>query len=260
MLYLLCVSCLYFKDIFLRYLIQLSYSGGAYCGWQIQPSVSTVQGVLEEALGKLLGHPVAVLGSGRTDAGVHAQRQFAHFDSVLSLSADDLTRRLNSILPKDISVATVKQVKPSFHARFSAVSRSYEYRIISYKDPFLTGLCYYYRGLLDVCAMNSVARSLLRITDFKSFSKVKTDVSSYICRVSYAKWVSVGNVLLFRISANRFLRGMVRAVAGCLLRVGQGRMSEQQFLDIVASRNRRKVPFSLPAHGLFLTDVSYDFT
>ncbi|OIN56841.1 tRNA pseudouridine(38-40) synthase TruA [Arsenicibacter rosenii] len=248
----------------MRYFIELSYRGTNYHGWQIQPNGVSVQEVIENVLKIRLREPVSILGSGRTDTGVHASQQYAHFDTEQTLpDLGHLRHSLNAMLPQDVAIHRIFPVRPDDHARFTAVSRYYQYQIIRSKNPFKTGLAYVFHPLLDVIAMNEAANRLTRYADFESFSKVKTDVKTFNCRIDFAYWTMAeadgmpdGN-LTFHIKADRFLRGMVRAIVGTLLEVGQGRMTPDQFEAIIQAKNRSKAGRAAPPEGLFLAEVGY---
>lgn len=245
----------------LRYFLELSYNGYAYHGWQRQPNALSVQQVLEEALTTLLGTETTIVGAGRTDTGVHAKQLFAHFDAaILEEEADELTFRLNRFLPKDIAICAIHAVSREAHARFDATSRRYEYHITQKKDPFGSEFAYHFNLPLDVDAMNKAASILLNHTNFKCFSRSKTDVKTYDCEVTEAFWEQQDHQLIFHISANRFLRNMVRAVVGTLLDVGTGKCSLSGFQSILDSQDRSQAGSSAPAHGLFLTRVQYPNT
>lgn len=241
----------------MRYLIELSYKGASYHGWQIQPNAITIQETLENALKILLKSNILLVGSSRTDAGVHAEQQFAHFDYNGMVEGKVIARRLNKILPKDIAIHDITIINDDFHARYNAKSRSYEYRITSSKDPFLHELSYYYQDNLDIKSMNIACDYLLNVNNFKSFSKVKTGVNNYLCHINHIRWIKKDGLIIFQITANRFLRGMVRALGGCLFRIGQCRITKEDFINILLSEDRTKVVFSLPPQGLFLTKVNY---
>ncbi|TRZ41694.1 tRNA pseudouridine(38-40) synthase TruA [Robertkochia solimangrovi] len=241
----------------MRYFLEFSYNGKAYHGWQRQPNVITVQEVLEKALCTLLRTELEVTGAGRTDTGVHAREMFAHFDFEMIDERDDLVYRLNSLLPEDIAVKGIHVMLPEAHARFDALSRSYEYHITRVKDPFLTDFAYRLKSNPDMELMNQAANMLLNYDNFKCFSRSNTDVKTYICNVTKAEWVKNGDAMIFHISADRFLRNMVRAVVGTLLEVGSGRISIAEFETIINSQDRRKAGASAPAHGLYLTRVEY---
>ena len=213
----------------MRYFIELSYKGTAYHGWQIQPDANSVQEELNKALGKILQERVEVVGAGRTDAGVHASQMFAHFDSVKKLN-EDYVYKCNSVLPNDIVVHSIAKVSDDKHARFDAVSRSYEYHIWLGRNPFLIDTAWQlYQQELNIVLMNQAASLLLEHTDFECFSKVKTDVKTFNCKVTEAIWKQEGSKLIFHITANRFLRNMVRAVVGTLFEVGQGKKNGRRF-------------------------------
>ena len=241
----------------MRYFIELSYNGKNYHGWQIQPNAISVQEVLEKALSTLLRVKVGVVGAGRTDTGVHATQIFAHFDAENLLNETEFIYKLNSILPKTIVVANIFRVKEDAHARFHATKRSYEYKIITKKDPFLHEYTHLMKLPLDVLKMNQAASILLDYTNFRCFSKVKTEVHTFNCNISHAAWVLENNQLVFHITANRFLRNMVRAIVGTLLNVGVGKIEVSAIHDIIKSEDRGAAGVSVPAQGLYLTKVEY---
>lgn len=241
----------------MRYFLELAYRGTHYHGWQRQPNGLSVQEVLETALATILRQPVGIVGSGRTDAGVHAAQQFAHFELETPLP-DHLLRSLNKLIPNDIVVYDCFPVDARDHARYTATFRYYQYSIIRRKDPFRDGLACVFYPPLDVALMNEAAGRLLLHTDFESFSKVKTDVRTFNCRIDYAYWKAEKNdEITFHIRADRFLRGMVRAIVGTLMLVGQGRMSVDEFDQIIRARNRQAAGRSAPAEGLSLVEVGY---
>lgn len=241
----------------MRYFLDISYNGANYHGWQIQANAHTVQGQLQDCLSKVLRSEVEIMGSGRTDMGVHAKQQVVHLDIDQSVKESDLIFKLNSILPTDISVNAVRAVKSEAHARFDAEERAYQYFINRAKSPFSAGLSYYFNHELDVEGMNAAAKELLGEQDFESFSKVKTEVNNFICTILRAEWVMENDQLVFHVRANRFLRGMVRALVGTLLDVGQGKLTTDQFVNIIKAKDRKVAGRAVPAHGLFLTKVSY---
>ena len=241
----------------MRYFIEFSYNGKAYHGWQIQPNAISVQEVLEKSLSTLLRKSMQVVGAGRTDAGVHATQMFAHFDVDLAIDEAKLVYKLNSLLPKDIAVKKVFRVANEAHARFDAVKRSYDYRIVNAKHAFLYDYTHCVKQPLNVEEMNRAAQILLSYTDFKCFSKSKTDVHTYDCDITFAQWNIRGDELVFTISANRFLRNMVRAVVGTLLQVGLGKINVEEVHNIINSRDRGKAGTSVPGHALYLTEVVY---
>ena len=240
----------------MRYFIELSYDGTSFVGWQRQPSGNSVQSCLEDALSILFRKPLSIVGAGRTDAGVHAHQLFAHVDIDEHID-QDLTFRLNKLLPKEIAVRNIIAVAQDAHARFDAVSRSYSYHITTQKNPFLQKRSYQFAKPLDVELMNQAAKILIDHEDFKCFSKSKTDVKTYICDIQDAYWEQGGSELVFFIQANRFLRNMVRAIVGTLIEVGLKKISISDFEAILASRDRSQAGYSVPAHGLYLEKVNY---
>ena len=241
----------------MRYFIELSYNGKKYHGWQIQPDVISVQEKLNKAVSTILQQKIEVVGAGRTDTGVHASQMFAHFDVDSELKGDT-SHKLNSLLPADIVVYKVFLVDDEKHARFNAISRSYEYKIWLGRNPFLLDFSWQIHSQnLDVSLMNDASKLLLEYTDFQTFSKVKTDVYTYNCDVMEAVWKQNGNELVFCITANRFLRNMVRAIVGTLVDVGLGKITKEDFRTIIESKNRGNAGLSVPAKGLFLTKIKY---
>ena len=235
----------------------LSYFGKAYHGWQRQPNAITVQAVLEDALSTLLRTATTIVGAGRTDTGVHAREMVVHFDTESGLEPDDLVHRLNAFLPEDIAVKAVFPVPGESHARFDALERTYEYWLVRKKDPFLKDNAYCVLQPLDLETMNTAASLLLGKQDFQCFSRSNTDVKTYICDVRKAVWEDRGNLWVFTISADRFLRNMVRAVVGTLLEIGMQKMPVENLKTIINSRDRGKAGVSVPAKGLYLTSVRY---
>ncbi|HPA87082.1 MAG TPA: tRNA pseudouridine(38-40) synthase TruA [Bacteroidales bacterium] len=242
-----------------RYFIFISFKGTYYHGWQLQPNSKSVQETLGEALSLILGEQIAVTGAGRTDAGVHARMFCAHFDcSRCDLAQENnIIFRLNRFLPGDISVTVIRKVRPDAHARFSAISRTYEYHISLEKDPFTEESSWYIHGMIDTGLMNTAAGKLLLHDDFTSFSKLHSGNKNNICSVYEASWTEAGKTLIFRIRANRFLRNMVRAITGTLIDVGRGKITPEEFEKIILSRDRSRAGMSAPARGLFLTDIEY---
>lgn len=241
-----------------RYFIYLAYNGKNYCGWQIQPNGITVQQCLEEALSTILREKISIVGAGRTDAGVHARLMVAHFDRALPLEQlDAFAEKLNRLLPKDISIYKVVQVRPDAHARFDATSRTYKYYITQYKDPFNFDLVYKMSGSLDFEAMNQACSILFEYTDFTSFSKLHTDVKTNNCRIYQAGWKKEGDVWVFTVQADRFLRNMVRAIVGTLLEVGRGKLTPDGLRRVIEEKNRCSAGTSVPGHALYLVDITY---
>jgi tRNA pseudouridine38-40 synthase len=243
----------------MRYFIVLSYKGTGFHGWQRQPKAKTVQQLVEEVMSLKLGEEIAVTGAGRTDTGVHALNYCAHFDSErTNLAGDnDLIFGLNSFLPPEVAVERIAEVRPDASARYSAISRTYIYRILRRKDPFLaeTGWCY--TGTLDIESMNQAALILMEYSDFASFCRSNSDVKTTICKISEAGWCQYGHILEFKITADRFLRNMVRAIAGTMIEIGQGKTSTDEFRSIIEASDRTRAGQSAPAHGLMLADIKY---
>lgn len=241
----------------MRYFIELSYNGKNYHGWQIQPDAISVQEKINNALSTVYQKDIQIVGAGRTDTGVHASQMFAHFD-IDKFIDDNLVFKLNSILPNDIFIKAIFLVDDEKHARFDALSRSYEYKIWLGRNPFLLDFSWQIHSQKpNVTLMNEAAKLLLDYEDFESFSKVKTDVHTFNCNVTEAFWVQKDNQLTFHISANRFLRNMVRAIVGTLLDVGLEKISISDFKNIIESKNRSNAGLSVPAKGLFLTQIKY---
>lgn len=241
----------------MRYFIAFSYNGKHYHGWQKQPNAITVQDVLEDALSKLLGQLIVVMGAGRTDAGVHAKQMYAHFDYTTIDAQENLVFRLNAFLPKDIAVQSVFEAPEEAHARFDAISRTYEYWIVQEKNPFSYNQAFYVKYPLDIDKMNEAAAILLEHKDFECFSKTKTEVNNFLCDIKEAKWFVREGVLVFKITADRFLRNMVRAIVGTLLEVGLGKIDIATVKAILKSKDRSNAGASAPAKGLYLTKVLY---
>ena len=243
-----------------RYFIFLSFRGTAYNGWQIQPGKHTVQGVLTKALSTVLASQTAVTGAGRTDTGVHASFFCAHFDTPRNdLDTDSqLLYNLNGILPDDIAVNRIAKVKPEANARFDALSRTYTYTVTGVKDPFCADSAWLLYWQLDIEKMNEAAAILLKHSDFTSFSRLHGSNKTNICRVTHARWHRDADKLIFTITADRFLRNMVRAVVGTLIDVGRGKITMDQFLDILHNGSRSDAGESMPGNALFLEDVGYN--
>ncbi len=242
----------------MRCFAELAYNGAPFCGWQRQPSSPSVQQRFEEALATVVREPVPVVGAGRTDTGVHARRIWAHFD--LPDPAIDLSRltlSLDRLCGPDIAVRQVRRMVPEAHARFDAVSRTYRYYVAHRKSPFTRGLAWQLPRPLDYEAMNEAGALLLATSDFTSFAKLHSDAKTNICTVTEARWTRTDEGAYFQISANRFLRNMVRAVVGTLVEVGRGRLDLDGFRKVVEARDRCAAGESVPAHGLYLWDVEY---
>jgi tRNA pseudouridine38-40 synthase len=241
----------------MRYFLYLAYHGSNYHGWQKQPNALGVQQVLEDKISIVLQQPIELVGSGRTDTGVHASEQVAHFDVENALDEQQFIYKLNKLLPADIAAYELRAVADVAHARFDAIARSYEYRINRTKNPFIQGLSYHYTLELHIQMMNEAAAKLKLHKDFESFSRVKTDVHTFNCDIFEAVWEEAGDFLIFHVTANRFLRGMVRALVGTLLEVGSDKMSPDEFEKIIVAKDRQKAGRAVPPQGLFLTKVDY---
>jgi tRNA pseudouridine38-40 synthase len=241
-----------------RLRLDLQYDGSAFHGWQNQPNAPTVQAAIEKALFLLNSHhPVDVVGCGRTDTGVHAKHYVAHCDFSFA-DLDDLKFKLNGMLPSGIAILDIVEAKADFHARFDANQRTYRYFISKKKNPFQEAYAYYFRKELDLEKMNVVAQQLVGRKDFESFAKHHSDVNNFICEVTEAFWVETEEQYVFQISANRFLRNMVRSIVGTLLEFGLGNLEEDQMAAILAAKDRAAAGTSVPGKGLFLWQVSYD--
>ncbi|MCU0419472.1 MAG: tRNA pseudouridine(38-40) synthase TruA [Cyclobacteriaceae bacterium] len=241
----------------MRFFFEISYKGTHYHGWQNQDNAIGVQAVVEKALTTLLRKETPIVGSGRTDTGVHCRQQFFHADVEDPVVPTELLHKLNSFLPADIAIRSILPVLPTAHARYDARLRGYEYHITTVKDPMLVGLAYYFFRPLDLAKMNQAAQLLVGNHDFQSFSKVNTDVNHFLCELKTAYWERQGDRLIFFIEANRFLRGMVRALVGTLLEVGTGKITAADFGAIIASRDRKKAGMNAPPEGLYLVKVEY---
>lgn len=243
-----------------RYFIKLSYDGTNYHGWQVQPGEDTVQSTLEKALKTLLKEEISLTGAGRTDTGVHAKEFYAHFDTIKSqgeISKIDLVYKLNSILPDDIAIDNILPVNENAHARFDATERTYHYYICTRKDPFLLGKAWFYYRKPDIEKMNAAAKILYNYTDFTSFSKTNTQTKTNNCNIKNAHWIKEDQMLIFEITADRFLRNMVRAIVGTLVEIGLDKMPVEEIENIIRAKNRSSAGYSVPAHGLFLSGIKY---
>lgn len=242
----------------MRYFITFSYDGTAYHGWQIQPHSVTVQEELQKALSTLMRKPMEVVGAGRTDTGVHARKMIAHFDHDEEVDCSQLVYKLNKLLPRDIAVQHVEPVADDMHARFSAKSRTYHYYVHLDKNPFLRSYSWQVYGNPDFELMNRAARVLMEYKDFTSFSKVNTDTKTNDCTITEARWDRVGeDQWRFTVTANRFLRNMVRAIVGTLMEVGRRRMTIEQLRSVIEAKDRCRAGDSVPGNALFLVEVLY---
>lgn len=243
-----------------RLFLSLQYDGSYFKGWQKQPGERTVQSEIENGLSKLNGgNPINIVGCGRTDSGVHASSYFAHFDYSGDLKEQIVCYKLNSILPSDIAVLEVIPVDSNAHARFDATKRTYYYFIHQQKNPFIKKHSLYFRRTLDFSKMNIACQHLLGRKDFTSFSKLHTDVKNNFCTVYDASWIKIENGWRFEISANRFLRNMVRAIVGTMIEVGLNNLSQEDFISIIEAKDRSKAGASAPPEGLFLAEIEYPY-
>ena len=240
-----------------RYFMDITYRGTSFSGWQIQPNGITVQEEIEKALSLLLREAISVTGSGRTDAGVHASQQIAHFDFIQQVDTTQLTYKLNSLLHKDIAINSIRPVIADANARFSAVSRTYHYHIHRKKDPFKLGLSYYFNPELNTMLLQEACEIIKGWQNFECFSRVHTEVNHFNCDIFEARWDQSEDNSMFVISANRFLRGMVRAVVGTLIDVGLGKTTTMELKEILQSNDRSKAGRAVPAEGLYLQQVTY---
>lgn len=249
-----------------RYFIEVAYKGTRYSGFQVQKNGITIQSEVEEALAIKFGKPFQLTGASRTDAGVHALQNYFHFDTGTALLNQDSNSEaamqkglysLNSILPEDIVIKRIIEVDEGLHCRFDAVSREYKYYICRKKDPFYNDRAYFYPYTLDFEKLQKAAAIILRTKDFTSFSKKNTQVNNFFCSVTKSEWLFENDLLIYNVAANRFLRGMVKGLVGTMLKAGTGKISLDEFITIVESKNVHNADFSVPSHGLFLVEVKY---
>ena len=245
-----------------RYFIEVFYKGTGYAGLQIQQNANSIQAEIEKALRILLKENYFLTGASRTDAGVHAQSNYFHFDAeAVTLQDTEQLKRytysLNAILPSGIVVKRIFPVSPQAHCRFDAISREYKYYIYKEKDPFNSDRAYFFPYKLDINLLNQAANILLSYHDFTSFSKRNTQVSTFNCTIMLSKWIQEEHLLVYNVKANRFLRGMVRGLVGTMLKVGTGKVTPENFCKIIESRNSANAYFSVPPQGLFLVNVQY---
>ncbi len=240
-----------------RYFLEVAYQGTYYHGWQVQQNTITVQGVIQECLAKILQREVKIVGSSRTDSGVHAKQQFAHIDLETTVDIDRLHYQLNAVLPPDVAITSMQPVKLGTHARFSALARTYVYTIVQAKDPFQQQVSYWLRGTFDLRKMNEAAAILCCKKDFEGFSKAHSGLENYLCTVMEANWTTQRGQLIFHIKANRFLRGMVRIIVSNLLQVGAGKLSVSAFEALIDQKGKNVTASLVPAGGLTLAAVAY---
>ncbi|NJO01257.1 MAG: tRNA pseudouridine(38-40) synthase TruA [Bacteroidia bacterium] len=243
----------------MRYFLDIAYQGARYHGWQIQENAHSIQAEIQHKLSLLLQEDVEITGSGRTDTGVHAEQQIAHLDCHQPLNHTHHRYKLNHMLPPDIAIANIYKVSPEAHARFDALARRYQYRISRRKNPFRAGLSYYDRRPYALERLNEAAAILLTYQDFEAFSKVHTQVNHFRCRIDEAYWTENDDLLCFHIEADRFLRGMVRAIVGTLLDIGQGKLNPNDLKNVIESKDRRQAGRTVPPEGLFLCQVKYPY-
>jgi len=239
-----------------RYFLELAYKGTRYSGFQIQENAVTVQWEMEKAMGILYRQPFSLTGSSRTDAGVHAAKNYFHFDTALDIDPQSIYH-LNAILPPDIVVKIIQKVKEDAHCRFNAIAREYEYYIYQQKDPFKADRAWFYPYALDLNSLQETASLLLEYRDFTSFSKRNTQVNNFNCTLEYSYWEKNEDFLVYRVKANRFLRGMIRGLVGTMVKTARGKITADQFRAVIASKDCTKADFTSPAHGLFLINVIY---
>lgn len=243
----------------MRYFIEFAYKGTRYHGFQSQPNAISVQQTLTQALCTILKCNIDIIGAGRTDTGVHAKQMFAHFDYDDEFDIQKTIHQLNSYLPKDISVEAIHKVHTDAHARFDAVKRTYNYYITTKKDAFYCDNSWQYTLPLNVELMNEACKILFEYNDFECFSKLHTDVKTFNCKIVEAHWQKTENQLIFTISADRFLRNMVRAIVGTMVNIGLEKVSLHDFKQIIESKDRKNAGFSVPAQGLYLTKIEYSY-
>jgi len=242
-----------------RYFIDCAYDGSKYNGWQIQPNGIGVQQVIEEALQTIFREPCPITGSGRTDTGVHARQQIAHVDLTIpsGMTLETCAYKLNSILPPDISIQSIRPVKKTAHARFDAIRRTYKYYIRFRKDPFERQYHYFFKGLLDLSAMQKAAGFIKLHEDFSSFCKSHAASKTPFCKIEHSEISVFEDGIIYTIAADRFLRNMVRAITGTLIEIGKGMIKAEEINRIIQEKDRKSAGFSAPAHGLFLYSVAY---
>lgn len=241
----------------MRYFFEITYNGTSYHGWQNQPNAISVQQVVEDSMTKVFRKKTPVVASGRTDTGVHCVKQYFHADVDTVFDEKEWILKLNSILPRFIAIRSIRPVKPEANARYDAQDRTYEYHITRVKDPILVGRAYYFFRELDIPTMERATALLVGEHDFECFSKVHTDVNHFICNIKTARWNQKGEMLVFTITANRFLRGMVRSVVGTLINVGSKKITMKQFQDILKSKDRKQAGMNAPPEALYLVNVKY---
>ncbi len=239
-----------------RYFLELAYKGKDFSGFQVQTNALTIQSEVEKAFNILERQSVILTGSSRTDAGVHARQNYFHFDFESELT-ERFIYKMNAILPPSIVIKRILPVKPDAHSRFDAISRQYDYYIYQFKNPFLSDVSYYYPYKLSIDHLNEATHILRHYTDFTSFSKRNTQVKSFLCQIEFSEWIIKDDQLVFSIIANRFLRGMVRALTATMLQVGRGSISIDEFRNIIEAKDCTRASFAIPPQGLFLSSVNF---
>lgn len=256
-IFVISTSVLFMLDRTRRYFLQIAYQGTHYHGWQVQPNATTVQGVIQARLAQLLGQDISIVGSSRTDTGVHAHQQFAHVDLAPTVAINRLHYQLNAVLPPDIAIVAMHPVRSQAHARFDALARTYEYTIVQSKAPFRQATSYCWHGTLDVAQMNEAAALLCRKQDFQQLCKVRSGDQHFLCDITAAGWLVQQDRLIFRIQANRFLRSMVRIIVSLMLKIGQGQLNLSTFEALIDQKETSLQVGLAPPQGLSLTAVSY---
>ncbi len=239
-----------------RYFLEISYKGTCYSGFQAQHNANTIQAEVEKAFNILQKESIIMTGSSRTDAGVHALQNFFHFDYDEKIHPH-FVYKINAILPKDIVMIRLVPVPPNAHCRFDAISREYKYYIYNNKNPFLKDRAFYFPYKLDINKLQQAAEVIKGYNDFTSFSKRNTQVKTFICKMELSEWVFENDCLIYKVKANRFLRGMVRALVATMLQIARGKINITEFQNLVEAKDCTKVSFAVPAHGLFLINVHY---
>ena len=239
-----------------RYFIEVCYKGTAYAGFQVQENALTVQEEVEKAMEVLYRQKIGLTGSSRTDAGVHAKQNYFHFDFDGEVDGGKVYN-INALLPDDIAVKEIVKVSDGAHCRFDAVARQYAYTIYMRKDPFIAGMAYYFPYRVDFEAMREAAGVVLGMREFEAFSKKNTQVKTFMCRIMHSEWIDEGDRKIYRVKANRFLRGMVRGIVGTMLQVGRGKISVARFREIIERKEQSEADFSVPGHGLCLEKVEF---
>ena len=241
----------------MRYFLELSYKGTRYAGFQVQDNALTIQEEVQKALLAFYRQPIQLTGSSRTDAGVHARQNYFHFDADITVAEKNIYN-LNAILPPDVVIQRIFRVPDELHCRFHATHRTYKYFLYKKKDPFLADRAWFYPYAVDVDAMNQAAALLMTYSDFTSFSKRNTQVKTKLCTLTQSSWEVQGELLVYKVQGNRFLRGMVRGLVGTMLQVGRGKLSLDGLLAVIDAKDCSKADFTTPAHGLFLMEVGFD--